>query len=195
MPTLNQSSPDLKTPYRFTQIRKCSSGRLDGWQTRFLTDMRAKLDRYGTGTRLRHKQRAKLNEVLSPYLHSADVVELEKRRRAASVHGRFAPGVVPATQREFYPRRRRPWLAQWIRQYFPAIVLGLLALAAFIFNFGPPVVGCNIKGNISVNTGERIYHVPGQKYYAVTWINPFRGERWFCSEKAAQQAGWKRTRI
>lgn len=24
---------------------------------------------------------------------------------------------------------------------------------------------CNIKGNISIDTGERIFHVPGQRYY------------------------------
>lgn len=23
---------------------------------------------------------------------------------------------------------------------------------------------CNIKGNVSINTGERIYHVPGQTF-------------------------------
>ena len=188
-------APDDVARLRFAIAKALASGRLDDWQTRFLTDMRAKLDRYGTGTRLHHKQRAKLNETLFPYLHSADVVEFDKRRRAARKHEHFAAGTVPATQRKFSPRRRLPWLTQWIRQYFPAIVLGLLVLAVFIFNFGPPVVGCSIKGNISANTGERIYHVPGQKYYSATWINPFRSERWFCSEKAAQQAGWRRARI
>jgi hypothetical protein len=39
-----------------------------------------------------------------------------------------------------------------------AILLGAVALEA-----GPPLVGCGIKGNISVRTGERIYHMPGQK--------------------------------
>lgn len=31
---------------------------------------------------------------------------------------------------------------------------------------------CTIKGNVSVNSGERIYHVPGQKFYAETKISP-----------------------
>lgn len=52
---------------------------------------------------------------------------------------------------------------------------------------------CNIKGNIS-SSGERIYHVPGQKYYAVTRISPGKGERWFCSEVEAQAAGWRKSR-
>ncbi len=53
---------------------------------------------------------------------------------------------------------------------------------------------CNIKGNISIETGERIYHMPGQKYYAATRISPQYGERWFCSEAEAQAAGWRKAR-
>src|SRR5262245_54283724 len=40
--------------------------------------------------------------------------------------------------------------------------------------------GCVIKGNISLKTGERIYHLPGQRYYGKTKISPEKGERWFC---------------
>jgi hypothetical protein len=53
---------------------------------------------------------------------------------------------------------------------------------------------CNIKGNISIETGERIYHMPGQKYYAATRISPQYGEHWFCSEVEAQAAGWRKAR-
>ena len=51
---------------------------------------------------------------------------------------------------------------------------------------------CRIKGNISHNRGERIYHMPGDRYYARTKISPGRGERWFCSEADARAAGWRR---
>lgn len=54
--------------------------------------------------------------------------------------------------------------------------------------------GCKIKGNISLSKGERIYHVPGQKYYAETRISPTKGERWFCSEAEARAAGWRKAR-
>jgi hypothetical protein len=54
---------------------------------------------------------------------------------------------------------------------------------------------CNIKGNISIETGERIYHVPGQKYYRQTTIRPEFGERWFCSESDARAAGWRRSKV
>ena len=52
---------------------------------------------------------------------------------------------------------------------------------------------CPIKGNVS-SKGERIYHVPGGRYYDRTRIDPSKGERWFCSEAEAQGAGWRRSR-
>lgn len=58
-----------------------------------------------------------------------------------------------------------------------------------------PGSGCTIKGNVSINTGERIYHVPGQRYYDETNILHRYGERWFCSEAEARAAGWRRSRV
>lgn len=55
--------------------------------------------------------------------------------------------------------------------------------------------GCNIKGNISYTTGEKIYHLPGQQYYEQTTINLADGERWFCSEVEAQAAGWRKSKL
>jgi endonuclease YncB( thermonuclease family) len=49
---------------------------------------------------------------------------------------------------------------------------------------------CQIKGNIN-SEGERIYHVPGGKWYDKTEINTSKGERWFCSEAEAKAAGWR----
>ena len=53
---------------------------------------------------------------------------------------------------------------------------------------------CAIKGNIS-SKGEKIYHVPGGRYYDRTVINPSRGERMFCSEAEARAAGWRRSKL
>lgn len=58
----------------------------------------------------------------------------------------------------------------------------------------PVKAECVIKGNISINSGEKIYHVPGQDYYAQATIRPEYGERWFCSEEDAIKAGWRRAR-
>ena len=66
-------------------------------------------------------------------------------------------------------------------------------------NVWSPVMGvtdsdgraCTIKGNISLD-GELIYHVPGCEYYAQTVITETKGERMFCSEGEAVQAGWRK---
>jgi endonuclease YncB( thermonuclease family) len=49
--------------------------------------------------------------------------------------------------------------------------------------------GCPIKGNIS--RAGKIYHPPWSPFYGRTKISPERGERWFCSEKEALDAGWR----
>ncbi len=54
---------------------------------------------------------------------------------------------------------------------------------------------CNIKGNISQNTGEKIYHVPGQQYYNATQIDASAGEKWFCTEGEARSAGWRKSKL
>lgn len=53
---------------------------------------------------------------------------------------------------------------------------------------------CDIKGNIS-KSGEYIYHLPGDEYYAQTRIDESRGERWFCSESDARAAGWRHSKV
>lgn len=57
----------------------------------------------------------------------------------------------------------------------------------------PSAADCLIKGNIS-STGERIYHMPWSPAYSRTKINTSNGERWFCSEEEAREAGWRATR-
>ena len=53
---------------------------------------------------------------------------------------------------------------------------------------------CNIKGNKN-KKGEKIYHMPGQKYYNVTKIDEKNGERWFCTEQEAINAGWRKSNV
>ena len=52
---------------------------------------------------------------------------------------------------------------------------------------------CTIKGNIS-SDGEKIYHLPGCQSYNKTKIDTSAGERWFCSEEEAVQAGWRKAK-
>ena len=92
-----------------------------------------------------------------------------------------------------WQNRRRP------RKLFPSwlLVVPVVLVAWFVFDGrGKELLPgtCTIKGNISVSTGERIYHVPGGEYYGPTKINITKGERWFCTEAEAQAAGWRRSR-
>jgi hypothetical protein len=83
---------------------------------------------------------------------------------------------------------------------FTLLVIGA-SVATFIGSGGYTLIprslydpACNIKGNISINSRERIYHVRGQEYYAATKIDQRYGERWFCSEQEARAAGWRKAR-
>lgn len=49
--------------------------------------------------------------------------------------------------------------------------------------------GCPIKGNITKN--GKIYHAPWSPWYNRTKINTAKGERWFCDEAEALNAGWR----
>ena len=53
--------------------------------------------------------------------------------------------------------------------------------------------GCAIKGNIS-SSGERIFHIPGGQHYDRTKISTAKGERWFCTEAEAVEAGWRKAK-
>ncbi|KNX39272.1 nuclease [Luteipulveratus halotolerans] len=57
-----------------------------------------------------------------------------------------------------------------------------------------PQGSCDIKGNIN-DEGEKIYHVPGQQFYDKTKISPSKGERMFCSESDARDAGWRKAKV
>ena len=52
---------------------------------------------------------------------------------------------------------------------------------------------CKIKGNVSKDNGEKIYHFPGCTSYSRVIIEKFSGDMWFCSEKEALGAGFKRS--
>ncbi|HEX4496313.1 MAG TPA: hypothetical protein VIE43_11650 [Thermoanaerobaculia bacterium] len=53
-----------------------------------------------------------------------------------------------------------------------------------------PPPGCLIKGNINVQNGKKVYHVPGQRHYDDVTIETEAGERWFCTPDEAEANGW-----
>jgi endonuclease YncB( thermonuclease family) len=57
----------------------------------------------------------------------------------------------------------------------------------------PHAEGCAIKGHVGPD-GERVYHLPGDRWYEQTRIDESRGHRWLCSEEEARASGWRRSR-
>ena len=55
-----------------------------------------------------------------------------------------------------------------------------------------PQPNCNIKGNISLNSGIKFYHLLGMEDYDTTRIEESKGERWFCTEAEAISSGWRK---
>lgn len=53
---------------------------------------------------------------------------------------------------------------------------------------------CIIKGNLDLNSGRKIYYIPGCSQYEFTIIEKDIGEDWFCTEKEAQEAGFVRSK-
>jgi len=51
---------------------------------------------------------------------------------------------------------------------------------------------CQIKGNIG-SKGDRIYHIPGSRWYSKTVVSVDKGEQWFCTEVDAKNAGWRKS--
>src|SRR5688500_2786038 len=48
----------------------------------------------------------------------------------------------------------------------------------------------DVKGNIT-DKGDRIHVIPGSQADGMTRFNCATGERWFCSEMEAVEAGWR----
>ena len=76
-----------------------------------------------------------------------------------------------------------------------AILLFITVLAGCSSGNTESYEDCDIKGNISYRTKEKIYHLPYQQYYDRTEIDESQGEQWFCSEEEAQDAGWRRSKL
>ncbi len=80
------------------------------------------------------------------------------------------------------------------------LILAVIALLTMVFRGSRvplPISaitqpGCNIKGNIAMNTGKKLYHLPGMEDYESTVIDIAKGERWFCTELDAIKNGWQK---
>jgi endonuclease YncB( thermonuclease family) len=109
--------------------------------------------------------------------YSADYVEREARAKQFKLGIWAARFAAPATWRAAHPRAA-PKVLRTASAPAPA------KPAVYRDRAG----GCLIKGNHS-RRGEWIYHLPGQEYYDQT-----RPEALFCTEEAAQRAGYRRSK-
>lgn len=96
------------------------------------------------------------------------VVDFDPQKRRKWKTGRNAPG-----QRRPHAQRRSPHRknSSWIPGIAMIAAIGLFGTSEYV----PLIPGCDIKGNISYNTGDRIYHLPGQEYYSETRVNYLDG--------------------
>lgn len=74
--------------------------------------------------------------------------------------------------------------------FFAAVFISVVALFIFVAVVVQAPV-CDIKGNITL-AGEKVYHLKGTPFYSTTIINSMRGEKYFCTEDAAKEAGWRK---
>lgn len=99
------------------------------------------------------------------------------------------------------PKKQKVKSYRWLQAVINVAVIAIIALLAMEFRgnrFPSPITSltkpeCKIKGNISYETGNKIYHVPGAEDYESTVIDPTRGERWFCTESEAIANGWRKS--
>jgi cold shock CspA family protein len=131
------------------------------------------------------------------------------KARTAQIEGVKVLQQKPNHSGEFFDLRPQALLAQLASIVIVAIISGT-ALISLLRTFNNQEVStksttipgteinipgelspsCNIKGNISINTGKKWYHIPGMEDYESTSIDTSKGERWFCTEQEAIDAGW-----
>lgn len=70
------------------------------------------------------------------------------------------------------------------------IMTGPALLSEVVSRFYEDPMPCAIKGEITI-ADDRVYYLPASPDYEKVTISARRGERWFCTEAAAREAGWR----
>ena len=68
--------------------------------------------------------------------------------------------------------------------------IGIFSNLCKITDSTPPDKKCVIKGNIDQSTDTHYYHLPSCRHYNQIVLDLDRGEKFFCSEKEAKEAGF-----
>lgn len=134
-----------------------ASRRLDAWQTKFLTDISARIAKYGTETRLSAKQIDKISEITGPEIRRGNTTNV----RAISAARRSPP-------RRRKKRSALAWEGRWFARRFvrdlaiaAALIVGAGVYAAIqdgSFSItGSPIASKTVSGQrFSVTDGDTI---------------------------------------
>ena len=127
-----------------------------------------------------------------------DFIHLSREYHIHTRKPTFKPRRTPARISAGYGRARlAPW--DWRHRNNKTVILGAFSVPINAQSLllprsaseGAPSPDCVIKGNIS-RSGERIYHLPNQIFYARIRMDKGGGRRWFCTPEEAEAAGWRR---
>jgi hypothetical protein len=133
-----------------------------------------------------------------PQLHPS-ITQVSQQNQILPAHSPAKPNQVqnPGSKQGLISReklnRNRQRNSKLLEYLFSFLFFVVIASGVVLFLFSNGTLhtpGCDIKGNISYNSGAKIYHVSGQLDYDATVISTDKGERWFCSEQEAIQNGW-----
>lgn len=118
----------------------------------------------------------------------------------------FTGGRNPKLRPKPHKPHKKPKQKNWHKGYIILIIIvlvigGIVGTVAYVKHHNheiwlakqPKCSKPSIKGNISYRTGVKIYHAPWDNDYNRTVIDTSAGERWFCTTKDAEAAGWRHT--
>ncbi len=121
-----------------------------------------------------------------------DLNEAQVRNGWAVAYTQYSTRYVEA-EKDAHANNRGIWRSEFERPHEYRKHIREVNEARAKANQAKPVkIGCDIKGNISSGSGNRIFHVRGQRDYERTSINVKNGEQWFCTEEEAWASGWRK---
>ena len=122
-----------------------SSGRLDSWQTNFLTDLKTRIDQFGVNVHLSDKQLGKLVEIVAP----PETIRSAPTRPPKPVYANARPRSAPRSgYRKTYRRRRfgyrtRSWLIS-------LVIIAVLAVVPALIDKAPSLDASSLLSLVSL---------------------------------------------
>ena len=103
-----------------------TSGHLNPWETRFLTDIKTRIETYGTKTRFSEKQLSKLYQIMGPEKRVGQAIQMQPRRTA-----RRRPAWQPRRKRSLLGREGRRLANRFVRDF---AIIAALAVVVVLYS-------------------------------------------------------------